>query len=223
MIWVYAALLVVWGNVLNYFVQPMLPGGDWAAVAWGAALVVLALAFARLTRQRRGDLGLTRGDLRGVAIAAALALVAATVGTIVLRVGPIVGAPIEYHPLFSTTPEELAAHVVFFLPLAAVIPEELAFRGVLLGGLFRARSLRAAVVASSLAFALWHGFVVYVTLVQTSLAGTSLAWLAGAVALLFVAAGGAVLALLRVRSRGLAAPIVAHWAFDAALLVGLWL
>jgi membrane protease YdiL (CAAX protease family) len=222
LIWVYATLLVVWGNVLNYFVQPMLPGGDWAAVAWGAALVVLALAFARLTRQRRGDLGLARGDLRGVAIAAALALVAATVGTVVLRVGPIVGAPIEYHPLFSTTPEELAAHVVLFLPLAAVIPEELAFRGVLLGGLLRARSLRAAVVASSVAFALWHGFVVYVTLLQTSLAGTSLAWLAGAAALLFVAAGGAVLALLRVRSRGLAAPIVAHWAFDAALLVGLW-
>lgn len=222
MIWIYTALLVLWGNVLNYFVQPMLPGGDWAAVAWGAALVVLALAFARLTRQRRGDLGLTRGDLRGVAIAAALALVAATVGTVVLRVGPIVGAPIEYHPLFSTTPEELAAHVVFFLPLAAVIPEELAFRGVLLGGLLRTRSLRAAVVASSVAFALWHAFVVYVTLRQTSLAGTSLAWLAAGAALLFVAVGGAVLALLRIRSRGLAAPIVAHWAFDAALLVGLW-
>ncbi len=223
MIWLYAALLVVWGNVLNYFVQPMLPGGDWAAVTWGGALALVALAFARVTRQRRAECGLAGGDPRIVAIAATLALVAAAAGTIVLRVGPIVGAPIDYHPLFTTTPAELAAHIVFFLPLAAVIPEELAFRGALLGGLLRTRPRRTAVAASSIAFALWHGSVVYVTLLQTSLAGTSLAWLAGAAALLFVAAGGAVLALLRVRSRGLAAPIVAHWAFDAALLVGLWL
>lgn len=223
MIWLYAALLVVWGNVLNYFVQPMLPGGDWAAVAWGAALVLVGFSFARITRQRRADLGLMRGILRGVAVAATLALVAATVGTIVLRVGPVVGARIDYHPLVTTTPDELAAHIVFFLPLAAIIPEEIAFRGVLLGGLLRARSLRAAVIVSSIAFALWHGSVVYLTLLQTSLAASSLAWLAGAAALLFVAVGGAALALLRVRSRGIAAPIVAHWAFDAALLVGLWL
>lgn len=223
MIWLYAALLVVWGNVLNYFVQPTLPGGDWAAVAWGAALVLVGFAFARITRQRRDDLGLMRGVLRGVAVAAMLALVAATAGTIVLRVGPVVGARIDYHPLFTTTPGELAAHIVFFLPLAAIIPEEIAFRGVLLGGLLRARSLRAAVIVSSIAFALWHGSVVYLTLLQTSLAASSLAWLAGAAALLFVAVGGAALALLRVRSRGIAAPIVAHWAFDAALLVGLWL
>lgn len=73
-----------------------------------------------------------------------------------------------------------------------------------------------------MAFALWHAFVVWVTLLRTSLAGTALAWLAGVAALVFVAIGGAVLALLRVRSGGIAAPVVAQWAFDATLLVGLW-
>jgi membrane protease YdiL (CAAX protease family) len=221
-IWIFAALLVIWGNVVNYFVQPTLPGGDWAAVAWGAALVAVSLGFARLLRQRRGDLGLVRGDPRGIGIAAAVALVAAAAGSVVLRVGPILGAPIGYRPLVATTPDALALHIVFFLPLAAVIPEELAFRGVLLGGLWRSASARTAVAGSSAAFALWHAFVVWVTLLQTSIAATALAWLAAVGALVFVAIGGAVLALLRLRSGGIAAPVVAHWAFDATLLVGLW-
>ena len=222
MIWIFAALLVIWGNVVNYFVQPALPGGDWAAVSWGAALVAVSLGVARLLRQRRGDLGLVRGDPRGIGAAAAVALVAAAAGTAVLRVGPIVGAPIGYQPLSATTPDALALHIVLFLPLAAVIPEEVAFRGVLLGGLWTRTGARKAVVGSSAAFALWHAFVVWVTLLQTSLAGTALAWLAGMAALVFVAIGGAVLALLRIRSGGIAAPVVAHWAFDATLLVGLW-
>lgn len=222
MIWIFAALLVLWGNAVNYFVQPALPGGDWAAVGWGAALVATSVGFARLLRQRRSDLGLVPGDPRGVGVACVVALVAAAVGTVVLRVGPIVGAPIGYQPLFATSPDALALHIVFFLPLAAVLPEEVAFRGVLLGGLRTSAGAPTAVVASSAAFALWHAFVVWVTLLQTSLTGTALAWLAGVAALVFVAIGGAVLAVLRIRSGGIAAPVVAHWAFDATLLVGLW-
>ncbi len=222
MIWLFVALLVVWGNLVNYFVQPTLPGGDWAAVAWGLSLAAVSLGFARLIGLRRADLGLVVGDVPGVAVAGAIGLVAAGIGVIVLRVGPIVGGPVQYQPLFSTTAPELAAHMAFFLPLAAAIPEELAFRGTLLAGLRRTNGVRAAVIGSSVVFASWHVFVVWVTILQTSLANSALAWLAGAAALLFVAVGGAALAFLRLRSRTIAAPILAHWTFDATLLVGLW-
>lgn len=223
MIWVFAVLLVVWGNLVNYFVQPTLPGGDWAAVVWGAALVAVSLGGARLTHVGRADLGLTRGDLRVAAAGALLGLLAAGIGAVVLRIGPIVGGRVEYTPLFTTTAPQLATHIAFFLPLAAAIPEELAFRGTLLAGLVRARGVRTAVIGSAVAFALWHAFVVWVTIFQTSLAGTPLAWFAGAAALLFVAAGGAVLAILRLRARTVMAPVLAHWVFDATLLVGLWI
>jgi membrane protease YdiL (CAAX protease family) len=47
--------------------------------------------------------------------------------------------------------------------------------------------------------------------------------LAFAGAILFVALGGVVLSLLRLRSGGLGAPILAHWAFDGLMLLGLWI
>ena len=222
MIWLFAAFLVLWGNLVNYFVQPTLPGGDWAAVAWGAALTAVSIAAARALGLTRTDLGLVVGDVRGAALGGAIGLVAAGIGTVVLRAGPLVGGRVEYTPLFTTTASQLALHVALFLPLAAAIPEELAFRGVLLGGLARSHGVRVAIAGSSVAFALWHAFVVWVTLLQTSLAGTALAWLEGLAALVFVAIGGAVLAGLRLRAGTIAAPALAHWAFDATLLVGLW-
>jgi membrane protease YdiL (CAAX protease family) len=41
-------------------------------------------------------------------------------------------------------------------------------------------------------------------------------------ALLVVVAGGIVFALLRVRTRTILTTVVAHWLFNALLLVGLW-
>lgn len=216
MIWIFAVLLVVWGNLVNYFVQPMLPGGDWAAVTWGVALAAISLAAARAIR---ADAALRLGNGRVAALAALIGILAAGLGTAVLRLGPIVG-PVVYRPLFTATDQELAVHIAFFLPLAAVIPEEIAFRGALVGGLL-ATGIRRAVVVSAVVFALWHAWVLYVTLAQTSLADSPLAWLAASAAFAFLVAGGVALATLRLASRGLLAPIAAHWAFDAALLLGL--
>ena len=222
MIWILAAGLVLWGNVVNYFVSPMRPGGDWAAVAWGVSLAIVSLAFARLLHERRTTIGLVIGDVRGVVIGAALGLGAAAAGVIVLRTGPILG-PVSYTPLFTTTPAELAAHIAFFLPLATAIPEELAFRGVLLGGLWSAYGPRVAIVGSSLTFALWHSWVVYVTLLNTNIASGLLMTLAAIGAMLFLVLGGVALALLRVRSGGLVASTLAHWGFDGLMLLGLWI
>ena len=212
----FALLLVVWGNAVNYFVQPMLPGGNWAAIAWGAALVALSLVVAR---RLRADVGARAGDLRVALAAGAVGLTAAAVGVVVLRVGPIVG-PVAYRPLFTATDRDLAIHIAFFLPLAAVIPEEVAFRGALLGAYLRT-GVRRGVIVASVAFTLWHAVVFYLTLLQTSLAESALAWLAATGALLFLFLAGVALALLRIRAGSLIAPIAAHWAFDAAVLIGL--
>ena len=212
----FAAFLVLWGNLVNYFVQPMLPGGDWAAVTWGIALAAISLAVARALG---ADAALRPGNGRVAALAALVGLVAAGLGAAVLRLGPIVG-PVAYRPLFTATDQELAVHIAFFLPLAAVLPEEIAFRGALVGALM-GTGIRRAVAASAVTFALWHAWVLYVTLAQTSLADSPLAWLAAVAAFVFLVAGGVALASLRLASRGLLAPIAAHWAFDAALLLGL--
>ncbi len=222
MIWVYAIVLVVWGNVVNALIHPMLPGGDWTAVAWGASLAVISFLFAFLIRERRTMLGLARGDVRGIAIGAALGVGGAILGALVVRIGPIVG-PVVWHPIVTTTPDELAAHVAFFLPVSVALPEELAFRGILLGGLWAARGPRVAIAGSAVTFGLWHAWIIYYTLLQTNLTSSPLMWLAFAAGMLFVALGGVVLALLRVRSGGLLASVLAHWGFDAMMLLGLWI
>ncbi len=219
----FAGLLVVWGNVVNYFVQPALPGGDWSAVAWGSALAIVSIAFARLNRLGASGLGLTaRGIVRAALVGAGLGVAAGIVGVLVLRFAPaVIGAPVTYQPLIAVDDRALETHIVFFLPLAAVLPEELAFRGALLGALLQRRSATAAIAWSSTAFALWHLFVIYTTLLQTSLARTPLAWLAGSLALAVVFAGGVAFARLRIRSGTLAASVAAHWSFNTVVLMGL--
>jgi membrane protease YdiL (CAAX protease family) len=108
------------------------------------------------------------------------------------------------------------------LPLAVVLPEELAFRGAVLGALAPSSPLRGVLV-SSLAFALWHASIVAPTLRETNVADPFLAALALAGAAAVLLAGGVALALLRLRIGTLASSIAAHWAFNAVLLVGLWL
>lgn len=107
---------------------------------------------------------------------------------------------------------EMVLDAVVRIPLATVLPEELAFRGVLLGLLLGLTSTRSAVVLSSVAFGLWH---------VPPLVGTdgTLAIL-GTVAVTFVA--GVAFALLRLRSGSLWAPVLAHIATNSTALVIAW-
>ena len=69
---------------------------------------------------------------------------------------------------------------------------------------------------------LWHGVIVTRTVALTNLQPDPLlviVGLAGAFAAVFV--GGILFAALRLATGHLAGSIVAHWAFNAALLVGL--
>lgn len=223
----FGALLVAWGNASSTFLgaSAVLPGGSGPYVISGVALAAVSLAAARALRLDAAALGLRGRALRGATTGLALGGIAALIGVAALRlVAPlIVGQAVDYAPLARVAAPELLWHVALLLPLGVVLPEELAFRGVLLGAIARGRDARSAVVLSSLLFALWHGTVVFATVADTTLGPVSL-WspVAIAGALGVVAAGGAVLAVLRLLTGTLATTVAAHWTFNVVVLIGLW-
>ena len=226
-IWIYAALLVVWGNGTTGILggTSRLPGGSIEFALAGAALVAVSIAFARALDLDAAAVGLGRaGFARGAAVGAALGLAGAiaSVGALRLVAPAVVGHQVEYAPLGQVTDIELVGHVAVLLPLATVIPEELAFRGVLLGGLLRRMRPRDALIISGAAFALWHLGVAVVTVDNTTL-GSPSPWfgLAVVVALAVVLLGGSMLAWIRLRTHSLATTIALHWTFNAGLLLGI--
>jgi membrane protease YdiL (CAAX protease family) len=224
-IWLFAAFLILWGNLLHPLIgaTAVLPGGSWPFVAAGAAVVVLSLAAARVLRLDASSLGLRRaGALRGAAIGVVVGGMAAVISVVVLRVvaPAVIGQPVIYEPLSSVAAGDLPPHVLFFLPFGAVIPEEVAFRGTVLGGLLARYSVGLAVTASAIAFAFWHTAVAVFTVLNTTVPAILIApAIVGALVILFF--GGAIMAALRLATGTLMTSVTAHWAFNAVILVGL--
>ncbi len=109
------------------------------------------------------------------------------------------------------------------MPLDTARPGGIPFRGVLLAVLRRRWAAPWATVLSAVPFTLWHGVIVTRTIALTNLQADPLlviVGLAGAFAAVFV--GGILFAALRLATGHLAGSIVAHWALNAALLVGLY-
>jgi CAAX protease family protein len=223
---VFAALLVVWGNVQPPLIRTtaVLPGGSWAYVVAGVGLIAIALYVAYRGRLDPDDLGLSRMQLaRGLAVGAFAGSSLALLSLGVMQLAPtLTDGPIVYEPLYRVSGTELATHIAVFLPLGVVLPEELAFRGTLFG-LLQRMGTRAAIVGSGVTFALWHFAVAVLTVGDTTMASPS-PWFVPAVAgaVLTVLAGGAALGTLRFVARSLGASIAAHWTFNAVLLAGLW-
>jgi CAAX protease family protein len=224
-IWLFAAFLILWGNLLHRLIgaTALLPGGSWQFAAAGAALVLISIAAARVLRLDAVALGLRRvGALRGAAIGAlAGGLIAAAAVAVMRGVLPaVIGGPLIYEPLSTAAASDLTPHILLFLPFGAVIPEEVAFRGTLLGGLLAGYGVRFAVMASAIAFSLWHGTVAVFTIANTTMPVVPIIpAIAGALGVLFV--GGAIMASLRVATGTLVTSIAAHWVFNAVVLVGL--
>jgi membrane protease YdiL (CAAX protease family) len=224
-LWPFAALLVIWGNAVPplFGASAQLPGGSWSFVLAGIALMLVSLATARAYGLTSTDLGLdVRSAPRGAAIGA-LATIIALAGVGAIRLAPlVVGQTVAYEPLDGVSSDQLVRHLAFFLPFGAVLPEEVAFRGTLLGALAARYGARAAVVGSASMFAVWHGTVVSSTIGATTIAPPS-PWALPATlgALVLVFGGGVLLAALRLRTGTIASTIVAHWGFNAVVLVGL--
>jgi len=111
--------------------------------------------------------------------------------------------------------------------LFTAIPEEFAFRGVLLGSALRMWGPWRASLVTSVLFGLWHIAPTLHTMSDnraarglSATAGGQALLVLGSIAVTFVA--GLVFCWLRLRSRSLIAPIMAHAAINGVALTVAW-
>ncbi len=221
---VFACFLGGYGNLESLVLGTAMPAGGWVSVMVTAALLGLVLAWARWSeRLSPAELGLRPWlSLRSAGLGLLLALGTGLPALLVLRFPPLVGQAVEYTPLGSLSWQALLWRAFVWMPLDTAIPEEVAFRGVLLGSLRHHLTDRRAVLLSSVVFAVWHGVIVSRTVALTNLQAEPLLAALGLVgAYVAVGVGGALFAWLRLATGHLAGSIVAHWAFNALLLLGL--
>lgn len=181
-----------------------------------AAIILLALV------RRRGlgwtELGLSprhwrRGSIYALA-AVGLVLAVVAVGALL----PVT-RPFFLADRYATISGALIASMIV-IPLQTVIPEELAFRGVLHGTLDRAWGARGVFAAGSLLFGLWHiassfGLTSGNAGLSSVLPGGIVGQVVGiALAVLATGAAGMVFSWLRQRSGSLLAPIALHWSVN---------
>jgi membrane protease YdiL (CAAX protease family) len=203
--------------VANLLTNRLFPNAD---ALIGIALTVALLAIAYRAGTTAEDLGLdSRNRPRGLRWGLGAVVVVAVVYTVAWLL-PAVRADVT--PSAQTWPQALLTAFVA-IPLATAIPEELAFRGLLLA-LLRVRTrLPWATVISSVLFAVWHllpslsGSAANVAADEAAAsagvgAGATVLRVAGT--LLVTACGGVVLCELRRRSNSQLAPIAAHWAIN---------
>ena len=199
-------------NLMAHFTTP------WAGVVTVPAAAVGLLAWLRFRGLAWAELGLGRDDWKSGAVYA-LAAVGLVVAVIAVGVALPMTRPMFLNNHYATISGALVASMIV-IPLQTVIPEELAFRGVLHGALNRAWGFRGVAVAGSLLFGLWH---VATSLGLTNsnvgftrlLGGGVFGMLAGvALAVLATGAAGLVFSWLRRRSGSLIAPIALHWSLN---------
>jgi uncharacterized protein len=205
-------VVLVLTNLVAHFTTP------WASIATVPAAAVGLVALMRYRGLGWADLGLGREHWRP-GLAYALGAVAVVASVIAIGILLPMTRPMFLNNHYATISGALIASMVV-IPLQTVIPEELAFRGVLHGALNRAWGFRGVALGGSLLFGLWH--------VATSLGLTSnnvgftrlfgggfAGMLAGVTsAVLATGAAGFVFSWLRRRSGSLIAPIALHWSLN---------
>ena len=199
------------------------PRYDWVSVS---LLVVVLALVAWTSGATPADLGLGRTDAgAGVLYGAG----AVGIVLLVLVVAAVIPATNGY--LHDSRAQISGGRLLYELGVSIVlltaIPEEFAFRGVLLGSALRLWGpWRASLITSAL-FGLWHIAPTLHTMrdnratasLSASVAGESLVVL-GAIAVTFVA--GLLFCWLRLRSRSLIAPVMAHAALNGLALTVAW-
>lgn len=210
--WLTLLLLLAAFAAYNVLSNRVWPGHN---LPLAAAFVGVLLLIAWLADLSLADLGLAPDTWR-----AGLRWGAVCVGLVVVGYAVMLAVPALRSILHQNTPGSTGHAVlesVVLIPLATVVPEELAFRGVLWAVLQREHGPAWATVVSSLLFGVWH--------VLPALAGGAANQAAGEVVgtgglgtalrvagtILFTAAAGVLLCELRRRSGSLLTPILLHW------------
>jgi uncharacterized protein len=199
-------------NLIAHFTTP------WASIATVPAAAIGLLILVRSRGLGWAELGLSREHLKA---GAGYAVAAVAVVLSVIAVGALLPwtRPMFMNNNYATVSGALIASMVI-IPLQTVIPEELAFRGVLHGALNRAWGFRGVAAAGSLLFGLWH-IATSLGLTSSNVGFTRLfgGGLLGTVAGVVLAVGatafaGFVFTWLRKRSGSLIAPIALHWSLN---------
>jgi len=200
------------------------PGDAWVSVSLLTGALVLIAWTAGATR---ADLGLGLADTRaGVLYGAA----AAGIVLLVLIVAAAIPATNGF--LHDSRAQISGGRMLYELAvpilLLTAIPEEFAFRGVLLGSALRLWGpWRASLITSAL-FGLWHIAPTVHTMSDNAAVAGASASLAGQVLVVFGSVAvtflaGLVFCWLRLRSGSLIAPVMAHVATNGLALTVAWL
>ncbi|WP_338887513.1 CPBP family intramembrane glutamic endopeptidase [Rhodococcus sovatensis] len=205
-------LVLVVTNLIAHFTTV------WASVA---TVPIAAMVLVALTRRRGlgwAELGLSPKQWKTGSI---YALAAVGLVVTVVAIGALlpITRPFFMADRYATVSAALVASMIV-IPLQTVIPEELAFRGVLHGTLGRIYGARGVFAAGSLLFGLWHiasslGLTAGNVGLSNFLGGGLFGQIVGIVAaVLATAAAGLVFTWLRNRSGSLIAPIALHWSLN---------
>jgi len=164
-----ATILVVYGNAAGIVIGPNVVTVSWAAVAQSAGTLLIVIVASRWCGLTWAEAGIGQTNLlRSSLIGAGIGLGVAAGVLVALEVGAHVGTPITYQPLRGASISAVLTHALVSLPLQTAIPEELAFRGLLLGLLMRTLTPLRATLLTSAIFVAWHVVVQVQTLAVTN-------------------------------------------------------
>jgi membrane protease YdiL (CAAX protease family) len=193
--------------------------GFGAHVAVGLGLTACLLVIARVQGLTAANLGLARSTWpAGLRWGTAAATLVGAAYALAYLIAPVRQALPESDGEIGRA--ALWA-VLVVIPLGTVLPEELAFRGLVLALLGRRYGVLSGTLLSSGLFGLWHigaslgggpANAAIVGVVGGDAAGTVTRVIATVV---FTTLGGVVLCWLRLRSNSLLAPVLAHWTVNA--------
>ena len=199
----------------------MLPEAVHVPANLAAAATVLTLA--RRAGASYADLGLSSESLSAgarVGFAVSAPIVA---GIGVAARAPATGPYFRDERVLPASRRRAAYETAIRIPVGTALGEELLFRGALLG-LFRRRySTAGAVAISSLLFGLWHVLPALQSVAENTPEGTAdgslrtTALVAGTIAA--TTAAGVGLAMLRLRSGSILAPVIVHAAINSSAFI----
>lgn len=187
-----------------------------ATAGWAHAVVVLLAyaglyAFYKRSALDRKSVGITRSNLlAGLQYGA---VVCAAIFAILLA-AYVIDSHVFHDPRYHVSLVSAFFFALMIEPIKVILFEELAFRGILLALMMRVfKNKWYAITLTSLAFGLWH----ILPSLHLEEPGSKLS--AVLVSVVFTTLAGILLAVLRIRSNSLAAPILVHWFVNGMAIV----
>lgn len=218
-----SVVLLIYGNAASSFPHDTRERFLlWSNLALMVGLLAWALGRARLTVL---EIGLDPRNAPGSALfGLVLSVVAAIPPVAFIVLAPLFNdGSVEAPDITERSGAGMACFLLFRQPVGTALFEEVAFRGVLYGAWQRVGGDRAALLATSATFSLWHLVITSRTVAESGVvsgppmvAGGVIVSLAG----LFI--GGLIFAYLRWHTRSIAAPTVVHWLVVAFMTVMVW-